>query len=851
MSRSYLTLAFCAAVAYAQAPPPEGDLIFQKTVAPAFREHCSTCHGASLQSSRLRLDSRAAILQGGARGPAIKPGDPAASLLLTAIEQSGTLKMPPGGKLPDAIIASIRRWIELGAPYSDQPQPESHTADDTWAFHPLTTQRVPDTAPGLGPVDQFIQAKLNEHRIQPAHRADRRTLIRRATYDLWGLPPSGADIDVFLNDPAPDPQAFAKLLDRLLASPHYGERWGRHWLDIARYADTGGFSNDFERPNAWRYRDYVIRAFNQDKPFDQFVTEQIAGDEIKPADPEYLIATGFLRMGPWEHTGMSVAAITRQEWLDDVTHSTAATFLGVTMECARCHDHKFDPLPTRDYYRLQAVFATTEFADRPAPYLPAEVKPDFANGRALMTELQKRTDAKIAEYRHITLTRLAKQMGVDVDKVPKDRADEAARKLDLLTPEEFERFKIFQKRKELYTRSVTRYDPVAFSVNDGPFGAAAKKEFSAPETHILPVGNLQTPGALVTPGMPSAVVIPASLKTDAPQSVENRRLALAAWIASAENPLTVRVIVNRIWGWHFGHGIVATPNDFGKLGKRPTHPELLDWLCAYFIEHGWSIKEMHRLIMLSDAYQRESRPTGDADPDAALLSYFPPRRLDAEEILDSMLADSGELSSDIGGPGTLPEINLDVANQPQQIMGTLMPAYRPSPTPAERNRRMIYAFQKRNLPNPLMDVLNGPSFNESTPSRDATTIPTQAFAMLNSTFANRRALALAAHAKTIDQTFISALGRRPTAQESRLASAFLAHREAYYRQHPAPPEAPPKPLVRSITSELTGTAVQVEEDQLPVAYQDDLQPSQVTPNIRALADLALSLFNTNEFVYVY
>ena len=770
---------------------------------------------------------------------------------MEAIEQSGNLKMPPGGKLPDATIASIRRWIELGAPYSDQPAPDRHDTNDTWAFRPLTKPAVPDAAPGLGAIDQFIQQKLAEHHLQAVGRADRRTLIRRATYDLWGLPPTPTEIEAFVKDPAPDRQAFAKVVDRLLASQHYGERWGRHWLDIVRYADTGGFSNDFERPNAWRYRDYVIRAFNQDKPYNEFVREQIAGDEIKPGDPEYLIATGFLRMGPWEQTGMSVAAITRQEWLDDVTHTTAATFLGVTMECARCHDHKFDPLPTRDYYRLQAVFATTEFADRPAGFQPWETKLGFTQGRELMAELQKRTDAKVAEYRHLTLTRLAKKMNVAEDAVPKDLAAEAAKKLDLLTPEEFERFKIFQKRKELYTRSASRYDAVAFSVNDGPFGPAAKNGFTAPETHILPVGNLQTPGALVTPGMPSAVVTPANLKTEAPQSIENRRLPLAAWIASAENPLTVRVIVNRIWGWHFGHGIVATPNDFGKLGKRPTHPELLDWLCNYFVEHGWSIKEMHRLIMLSDAYQRDSKPLGEGDPEGSLLSYFPPHRLDAEEILDSLLADSGELSADTGGPGTFPEINLDVANQPQQIMGTLMPAYRPSPTPLERNRRMVYAFQKRNLPNPLVDVLNGPSFNESTPTRDATTIPTQAFAMMNSTFANHRALALAARAKTIDQTFTLTLGRRPTPAETRLASAYLARREAYYRQHPAAPEEPMKPLVRSITSELTGTAVQVEEDQLPVKYEPDLQPSQVSVNTRALADLALSLFNTNEFVYVY
>ena len=843
MKWRYLSLALLAMIARAQNTSAEGELIFQNTVGPALRERCTNCHGPSLQSSNLRLDSRDGLLKGGARGPAVTTGDPKNSLLIAAIEQTGKLKMPPGGKLPDATIAAIRRWVELGAPYNDRKPAvatTNETISDKWAFQPLTQ-------PAGATIDQFIRDLLARKNITAAHRASRRTLIRRATYDLWGLPPTASDIDNFINDPAPDGQAFAKLVDRLLASPHYGERWGRHWLDVVRYADTGGFSNDFERPNAWRYRDYVIRAFNQDKPYNQFVLEQIAGDEFAGSEPEKLVAVGFLRMGPWEHTAMSVAAVTRQEWLDDVTHSTAATFLGITMECARCHDHKFDPLPTRDYYRLQAVFATTEFADRPAPFLPGEVKPDFAAGRALMETLQQRVDLRIEEYRQLTLTRVAQKLGLsNPDAIPPERAREAAKKFELITPEEFERFKIFQKRKELYARSVTRYSPIAFSVTDGR---------SEAETHILPVGNLQTPGERVTPGVPGAVMVPASLKTEVPQTIQNRRLPLAQWIASPDNPLAVRVIVNRIWAWHFGRGIVATPNDFGKLGKRPTHPELLDWLCRYFLDHHWSIKEMHRLIMLSDAYQRDSDPASDAalkaDPEGALLSYFPPRRLDAEEILDTMLADSGELSPDSGGPGTLPEINLDVANQPRQIMGTLTPAYRPSPTRAERNARMVYAFQKRGLPNPMIEVLNGPSFNESTPGRDATTIPTQAFAMLNGSFANHRALALAAHAESIERVFILAVGRRPSPKESTLTLDFLRRREAYYKQHPAPPEPAPKPLVRSITSELTGAPVQVEEDQLPVPYESDLQPSQVSPHVRALADIALALFNSNEFAYVY
>jgi hypothetical protein len=485
--------------------PDEGRAIFQKHVAPVLNRQCGACH-LKQKISGFGTASREDLLKGGNRGPAIRPGSPSDSLLLQVLEHSGEVKMPPDSKLPEATRAAFRRWIELGAPWADgapEPAASAPVADDTWAFRPVKKPPIP--AGAANPVDAFLDSKLRERAVTAAPKASRRALIRRAAFDLWGLPPSPRDVEAFVNDKSPD--AWTKLVDRLLASPHYGERWGRHWLDVVRYADTGGFSNDFERPNAWRYREYVIRSMNSDKPFNQFVLEQIAGDELDPNDPEKLVATGFLRMGPWEHTGMSIAAVTRQEWLDDATHTTAAAFLGVTLECARCHDHKFDPIPTKDYYRVQAAFAGTEFADRPAPFIAEEEREDFAAGRTRLEEQIRRNDAALASFDELARKRLIEKLGVKSEaEIPPDKVKAAVKTHDTLTPEEFERFKIFQKRAELYRRSATRYDPLAYSL--------ANTKATPQETFILPVGNIQTPGEKVTPGVLQSATLSGS--TDLP-----------------------------------------------------------------------------------------------------------------------------------------------------------------------------------------------------------------------------------------------------------------------------------------------------------------------------------------------
>src|SRR5262245_7003298 len=566
------------------------------------------------------------------------------------------------------ILAAYGYW-QLSAPAA-----VAQSADDSRAFRPVR----PVNAPALkqaNPVDNFILQKLNEHKLTPAPAADRVTLIRRATFDLHGLPPTPAEVEAFVKDPLPAAQAFEKVVERLLGSPRYGERWGRHWLDVVRYADTGGGSNDYERPQAWRYRDYVIRSFNQDKHYDQFIREQLSGDELDPNNPEYLIATGLLRMGPWEHTSMSVEAVTRQEWIDDVTHNTATAFLGLTMNCAKCHDHKFDPIPTKDYYRWQAVFATTGFAEARAPFLPEENVSRAAHHHA---RLQPRFDRMQEKYNQIAQalgkkprTQFANQTGAATN--PAATPAQAIQQKELkdlgVDPQRVEQLELeraYVKRVEFGRLALKRFDPLAFSVTSG--GQAAD------ETFILIGGNLNSPGAKVTPGVLSAEC---GMRNVECQKITNtavgRRLALGQWIANSANPLTARVMVNRIWQYHFGKGLIETSNNFGKLGQRPSHPELLDWLAAYFVEHGWSVKAMHRLLMNTAVYQRaaelqavtQAESRAKMDTGNKLLASFPPRRIEAEVLRDAMLMVSGELNLEMGGPGAFPELNADLVAQPR------------------------------------------------------------------------------------------------------------------------------------------------------------------------------------------
>ncbi|MBM3786360.1 MAG: DUF1549 domain-containing protein [Acidobacteria bacterium] len=811
-------LPFAAIWAAAMACGADVKDLFQSKIYPAFKQDCFGCHGESQTSSRLDLRTREAMLRGGARGPAILPGNAAGSWLVKVMEGGSGLQMPPGSKPNRELVAAIREWIDGGAPWAD-PKADiwsTYKPEDLWAFRPLRPRDRTKT------IDTLIG--------KPAPRAGKRDLIRRVSIDLTGLPPSPQEIDAFLKDTSAN--AWSKLVDRLLASPTYGERWGRHWLDVVRYADTNGYSNDFERPNAWRYRDYVIRSFNSDKPYDRFVREQIAGDELYPGDPEALIATGFLRAGPWEHTGMSVEAVTRQMFLDDVTHATASTFLGLTLGCARCHDHKFDPIPTRDYYRMQAVFATTEFARPKVPFLPEENVGDLAEGKGRMQQVAEMTRSKM------------EAMG------GKNYQDGRR-----LPPDKFEEFKLYQKHAALYKESLDRYEPKAFAVSSGPRdgetdgGAnmryAKRAEYKPASIHILPGGNIQAPAEKVTPGLLSSLEKYGEYPSpEVPDSVERRRAVLANWVADARNPLTPRVMANRVWQYHFGKGIAADTSNFGKMGQKPENSELLDWLAAAFIEDGWSLKSLHRRILLSNAYQSTN---------------FAPRRIEAETLRDSVLQAAGELSSDRGGPGTFPDINEDVARQPQHRMGSLSPVYRPSALKRQRNRRTVYTFQQRSLMDPMIEVFNGASMDLSCERRDASTVPTQAFTMFNSRWMHDMSLALAARVEKeratpvarLSELFVRVYGRRPRPDELKTAMAAYAN---LLKQHTASTPVPretAKPVVHMITSELTGEQHRFVQQDDPVRYEHNLHPSEASPQARAMADVALALFNSNEFVYVY
>jgi hypothetical protein len=852
----------------------EVDELFRTTIEPVLQRDCQGCHGPAQALGKLDLSTREGMLRGGVRGPALTPGNAAASLLYRAIEARGDLKMPPGDaakRLPAATLAAFKQWIDGGAPWSESAKLTSwgsYRLEDLWAFQPLPQKFAHTT------IDGFIQARLTTKGIRPASTADPRTLIRRATLDLTGLPPAPSDVDAFVNDRSAD--AYTKLIDRLLASRAYGERWGRHWLDVVRYADSSGYSNDFERPNAWRYRDYVIRAFNVDKPYDQFIREQIAGDELYPGQPEALIATGFLRAGPWEHTAMSVEAVTRQMFLDDVTHAVSATFLGLTVGCARCHDHKFDPIPTKDYYRMQAVFATTEFARPRVPFLPEENVNGFVARRAHLNTVLERTRQHLDRFETLTLERTMGKYGVSrVEDLPAGVAEKAKRSKDTLSPSEMEEVKLYQKHLQMYRESMDRFEPKAFAVSSGPLDGATdggatlkyplRTGYQPPQVAILTGGNLQSPGEKVTPGLLSLVARYSGYREpDVPAEVAGRRTALAQWIASAENPLTARVMVNRIWQYHFGKGIAADTNNFGKMGRKPTHPELLDWLAVRFIRQGWSIKTMHREIMLSAAYRRASAAADPVkvdreDPTNELLSFYPARRVEAEVIRDSILAVAGELSPDGGGPGTFPQINEDVARQPQHRMGSLAPVYRASARKRDRHRRTIYSFQQRSLMDPLIDVFNGASMDFSCERRESSVVPTQAFSLLNGQFSQDMALAAAtriereatAPVSRIERAFRLTLGRSPTAPELQISLSHFENSRAHHAAHPPPPRAARQPVVHMITSELTGEQHRFVQQEDPAEAEENLHPSEVGPATRALANILLSLFNSNEFVYVY
>ncbi len=949
------------------------ELLFVRRIAPLFHDKCLACHGNDQKKIKGGFDMRTpgGLLKGGeSEKPSVVAGKPDASPLYLAVtrlhEDDNWTPMPPkeADKLTVEQIGWIKQWIAGGAPWPDESRVKELTKSNTekwsaedgivvktsgglgaewtnrkykpeglWAYQPLKKPAVPSDrghparansdpwagSPRSNPIDGFLDAKLPAG-LQPAPLADRVTLIRRATFDLTGLPPKPEEIAAFVADKDPDAKAFAKVVERLLASPHYGERMAQHWLDVVRYADSSGFANDYERGNAWRYRDYVVRAFNADKPYDQFIREQIAGDEIDPMNSELLVATGFLRMGPWELTGMEVAKVARQRFLDDVANSVGETFLAHSLQCARCHDHKFDPVPTRDYYSLQAVFATAQLSERPAPFLPNENTAGFAEKQFLEARrgeylaMLKLLDEKLVKNAEAWF----KEKGLDATKwnaaieqargqTPAngkgkrreysslfDGARAAMMKLGLpedqyppklvgFGPQDYGNERVARKGIERLKWELDRYEPFALSVYSGrtpdvkgvfaPVRIPANRmtEGELEETCVLTGGDPFGTGQKVKPGVLS--VIGSVQKTPIPDAIEGRRKAFADWVASAENPLTTRAIVNRIWLWHFDQPIAGNPNNFGSTGKKPTHPELLDWLAATFVDGSagstpaspWSFKAMHRLIMSSEAYRRSAnfpdrKLLAEKDPSGTSYAVFKPRRLSAEELRDSMLAATGELNPTLGGIPNRPEINLEAALQPRQVMGTFANAWTPNPKPEQRHRRSLYALRIRGLPDPFLEVFNNPAPDFSCENRSASTVTPQVFSLFNGRASYDRALALANRAvkeaksdnSALTLCFKLACGRAPNTDE--LATTLAHWRAMEAKQKTVKLESPKPPLEvkREAVEENTGEKFTFNEKLEAYAeFVPDLQPTAVDARTRALADVCLVLFNTNEFSYVY
>ncbi|HIF01019.1 MAG TPA: DUF1549 domain-containing protein, partial [Fuerstia sp.] len=718
----------------------EGEKLFALKVKPLLKQKCFACHGAGQEiEGDLILTSREEMLLGGESfDDVLIPGNGTGSLLYqSTTRKMDVYQMPPkeADRLTEEQTWLIRDWIDAGAPWpseADQATIQEKYAEgvvvqtsggldddwtyrryaekDLWAYQPLIAPEVPSKSKTAHPVDAFINRHLDDIGLTPAGPADRRTLIRRATFDLIGLPPRPEEVQAFLKDRNSDEQAFATVVDRLLDDPRYGEQWGRHWLDVVRYADSAGFANDYERPAAWRYRDYVIRAFNRDKPFDHFILEQVAGDEWHPDDPEALIATGFLRMGSWENTSMTVARVTRQQFLDDVTDIVGQAFMSHPLQCARCHDHKFDPIPTKDYYRIQSVFATTQFVDRKLPFQDYETITGFDEKEVMETrlryftnirdELSAKESAAVKKWciekgiPNKSRAQLAK-LGIPDEKLP-------PRGLGL-TSQEIGIRKVGLKNLLRTTYEMNKFEPFALSVYSGvspEIPLVSGKMVAMPDnpmsggeldaSYILTGGDPFAQGVEVTPGVFSTLPdsnesLDATDWNSIPATPTGRRLAFAKWLASPRNVLVPRSMVNRIWSYHFGQGIVDTPNNFGAMGGKPSHPELLDYLATRFVEFGWSVKQMHRLIMSSNAYRRSTEYKDrdrlqKTDPNAEAYAAFNHRRLSAEELRDSMLYVSGELNPLVGGLPALPEINMDVALQPRQIMGSFAASYQPART---------------------------------------------------------------------------------------------------------------------------------------------------------------------------
>ena len=825
-----------AVAAIADATNADGAKFYTTQVRPILEAHCHTCHGVRTGGdveSDFSLATRAGMLRGGHNGPALSLETPEESAILKAINFDG-LEMPPKGKLPRSQIEIITKWVKMGAPWPEEahapPRRGSPPVDDTarnfWSFRKFSRPEVPavkNAAWVKNPIDAFVLAKLEENGLAPAPAATKTTLLRRVYFDLIGLPPTVEEVDAFLADESPN--AYEKVVDKLLASPQHGERWARHWLDLVRYAETEGYEFDRIKPDVWRYRDYVIDAFNDDKPYNAFIREQLAGDEFQPITAESIIATGYYKLGIRDG-GAPDKLQASFDGLDDVIATTSQVFLGLTMNCARCHDHKIDPIPTADYYKLLAFFRGIEGGRRgsmrminanaaggarrrsgrggrgedgpsPPPINQQEIavyQKKFDDLTEQLTAIEtaltpfleaaEKEDFKVEEYR------------------PAIVRGHVPQHVSLDTWDKYEH--LMDQRDEL---EKTRPQSLARALSVSENGPVP------PKTYVLFRGSPYSPGDEVLPGFPQVMANKSPELPPAPEEAKSsqRRTVLADWVASPENSLTSRVIVNRLWQYHFGRGIVRSSSDFGYGGTPPTHPELLDWLASEFVDGGWRLKRLHKLMVMSNAYQMSSLPNEEGlakDPENELLWRFDMRRLQAEEIRDAILAVSGNLNSKMGGPSIYPHIVDEVkAGQSRPGEGWKESA------PEEQVRRSIYIHIKRSLTMPLLQVFDSADTDASCPARFATTQPTQALSMLNSPFLNEQAAILATDV------------RAKTSNDMRDQVTLALRR----------------------TTQRKPTDVEIDRG---VELIDRLQKQHGLSAEKAFADFCLVTLNLNEFLYL-
>jgi hypothetical protein len=831
-----------------------------------------SCHGAS-QMSGLDIRTRDTLLHGGKRGSSVIPGNPQGSLLYQAMAHQGELKMPLGSKspLPVEELEIIKKWIQEGAAWPSDYVAAKRPEPNWWSFKKLRRPAVPTLKPdqpAANPIDAFIFAKLKEKGLKPAPPADKVTLVRRAYFDLIGLPPTPEQVSRFVQDSSPD--AWAKLIDTLLASPQYGERWARHWLDVVRYADSAGYEGDVYYPNAWRYRDYVIKSFNDDKPYDRFVQEQVAGDELWPDDlglkglygvpPEKLehlearVGTELYTFGPEIQESHQDYVKLRYERLTDAVDTTGSAFLGLTLKCARCHDHKFDPLSQKDYYRLQAVFAgstpvqvpvvtgmSTTHRDENYHYLIALDEARIAyrllekkvKDRVIQSEKASFSPAAVKAFETPSAERTPAQAELAA---PVDKAYSQIKVEDNLTAAERPRYDSLMQRLAKAVLEFPEKDDSHKVRYDGFFdvpSATVLRDFPVemvPDTYVYGRGDMSRPLTKANPGLPGAL-----LDNQDPSDLAmgpggpRFREQFALWLTKPDHPLTARVMVNRIWQGHFGRGLVATENDFGHQGQPPSHPELLDWLATEFVRQNWSIKAMHRLIMLSKTYQLTSRFVNPAnsriDPENVYIWRMNRRRLEGEEIWDAIHTSAGDLNLRMYGRPIMPPIS-----KPELIALRRPEEWVTPGDPQEANRRGIYVLVRRNFSFPLFDRFDMPVNAESCPRRDVTTVAPQVLWTLNNQIAFDQAQRLAARlvkeagdnpTAWIDKAWRITLARAPTEQEKREALAMM----------------------QKLATQ--GSGKQDLKDPVPEEFAK-IGPARG----EALTKLCLAIFNLDEFIYV-